>query len=126
MYNLNIFKWVDKLNDIINFYNNIIYRLIRMNLVFVIFKDEIKIWKLFYENNDDKYFFKLFIIFKYLINDVVWIFFIKKIFEWEYDIWWSIELFIIVDRYVKEGISKYFIKDFNNEIIIGEFYEEEF
>lgn len=57
MYNLNIFKWVDKLNDIINFYNNIIYRLIRMNLVFVIFKDEIKIWKLFYENNDDKYFF---------------------------------------------------------------------
>lgn len=56
MYNLNIFKWVDKLNDIINFYNNIIYRLIRMNLVFVIFKDEIKIWKLFYENNDDKYF----------------------------------------------------------------------
>lgn len=57
MHNSNTFKWVDKLNDITNSYNNTIHRSIRMNPASVTSKDEIKIWKLLYENNDDKYFF---------------------------------------------------------------------
>lgn len=125
MHNSNTFKSVDKLNDITNSYNNTIHRSIRMNPASVTSKDEIKIWKLLYENNDDKYFSKPPTTFKYLINAVVRISSIKKTFEQEYDIRWSAELFIIADRHVKEGISIYSIKDFNNEMITGEFYEEE-
>lgn len=52
MYNFNIFKWIDKFKDIIDLYNNIIYRLIKIIFVFVKKEDEIKLWKLLYE--DDK------------------------------------------------------------------------
>lgn len=79
MHNSNTFKWVDKLNDITNSYNNTIHRSIRMTPASVTSKDEIKIWKLLYENNDDKYFLKPPTTFKFLINDVVRISSIKKL-----------------------------------------------
>lgn len=52
MYNFNIFKWIDKFKDIIDLYNNIIYRLIKIIFVFVKKEDEIKLWKLLYEDDE--------------------------------------------------------------------------
>lgn len=52
MYNFNIFKWIDKFKDIIDLYNNIIYRLIKIIFVFVKKEDEVKLWKLLYEDDE--------------------------------------------------------------------------
>lgn len=94
-----------------------------MDLVLVLKKDEIKIWKLLYGSDSYIMFYKGFDYFRFNIDDVVCILSIKRIFEREYDNRWSVELFIIVSRCVKENIFKYVLKDFNNELIMGEFYE---
>lgn len=124
MHNSNTFKWIDKLKDITDSYNNTIHRSIKTTPASVKKDDEIKLWKLLYED-DEKSQNKPLNQFKFLVDDVVRISSIKRTFEKEYDVRWSTEQFIIASRHVKENIAKYVLKDFNNEIIPGEFYEQE-
>lgn len=124
MHNSNTFKWIDKLKDITDSYNNTIHRSIKTTPASVKKEDEIKLWKLLYED-DEKSQNKPLNQFKFLVDDVVRISSIKRTFEKEYDVRWSTEQFIIASRHVKENIAKYVLKDFNNEIITGEFYEQE-
>lgn len=125
MQNFNSFKWIDKLKDVSDSYNHTFHRSIQMDPASVTKKDEIKIWKLLYGSDSYTMPYKGFDHFKFNIDDVVRISSIKRTFEREYDNRWSVELFIIVSRRVKENIPKYALKDFNNELITGEFYEQE-
>ena len=63
--------------------------------------------------------------FKFDIGDKVRISVLRKAFEREYDIKWTVEHFIVADQFYKEDIPKYLLKDYNNVEISGSFYEDE-
>ena len=64
-------------------------------------------------------------LYKFKVGDTVRIGKLKKTFSRAYDENWTHELFIIVDRESQQGIPKYTLKDWDNELIDGKFYEEE-
>ena len=122
MHNKRTYKWIDALQDITKSYNATIHNSIKMAPKDVTENNTIEIWNRLYNSNELR---KPLRHFKYNIDDVVRISSIKRTFEREYDIRWSIELFIVAHREVKESIPKYRIKDFKNIMISGTFYEEE-
>jgi hypothetical protein len=63
--------------------------------------------------------------FKFKINDKVRISYQKVPFERAYNYHWTGEIFSITQRFHKEGIAKYTLKDWNNEPIEGTFYSDE-
>ena len=64
--------------------------------------------------------------FKYNISDRVKIPYMKKFFDCEYCEKWSGEIFTITDHKINQNQPMYQLKDYNNEIIEGYFYEPEF
>ena len=106
--------YIDKLDDIVNEYNNTYHRTIKMKPVdvkdntYIDFKKEI--------NNKDP---------KFKVGDYVRISKYKNIFAKGYMPNWSEEIFII--KKIKNTVPwTYVINDLNGEEIIGTFYEKEF
>ena len=105
--------YIDKLNDIVNEYNNTYHRTIKMKPVDV--KDNIYID--FEKEVDDK-------DPKFKVGDHVRISKYKNIFAKGYTPNWSEEVFVI--KKVKNTVPwTYVINDLNSEKVIGTFYEEE-
>ena len=105
--------YIDKLDDIVNEYNNIYHRKIKMKPVdvkdntYIDFKKEV--------NDKDP---------KFKVGDHVRISKYKSIFAKRYTPNWSEEVFII--KKVKNTVPwTYVINDLNGEEIIGTFYEKE-
>lgn len=114
-------NWVDILPQITDSYNNSYHRSIGMAPIEVSKKNEDKVWKRLQptrplEEPEE---------FKFEIDDKVRISVLRKAFEREYDIKWTVEHFIVTDRYYKEDIPKYKLKDYANEEIAGSFYQDE-
>ena len=63
--------------------------------------------------------------FKYNIADRVKIPYIKKTFDREYSEKCSGEIFTVIDRKINQNQPMYQLKDYNNDIIDGYFYEPE-
>ena len=63
--------------------------------------------------------------FKFMLDDTVRISHARHPFQREYNERWTREHFIIVDRFLKGGIKIYKLKDYDNELITGSFYEQE-
>ena len=63
--------------------------------------------------------------FKYNISDRVKISYLKKTFDQEYSEKWSSEIFTFTDRKINQNPPMYQLKDYNNDIIEGYFYEPE-
>ena len=63
--------------------------------------------------------------YKYKIGTKVKISYMKTVFQRAYSQTYTDEVFIISSRYAKENIPIYILKDWNNEIINGTFYESE-
>ena len=63
--------------------------------------------------------------FKYKIGDSVRVSHLKHVFSRAYDSLWSEEIFFVTDRFLKNDVKLYRIKDYNNENISGTFYENE-
>ena len=104
--------YIDKLDDIVNEYNNIYHRTIKMKPVDV--KDNTYIDFLEEVNNKDP---------KFKVGDHVIISKYKNIFAKGYTPNWS-EVFVI--KKVKNTVTWiYVINDLNGEEIIGTFYEQE-
>ena len=59
------------------------------------------------------------------VNDKVRISFTKAPFERAYNYHWTGEIFIVSERYHKQGIAKYKLKDWDNESVSGAFYNNE-
>ena len=104
---------IDKLDDIVNEYNNTYHRTIKMNPIDVKDNTYINIGK---EVNDKDPKFK--------VGDHVRISKHKKIFAKGYTPNWSEEVFVIKE--IKNTVPwTYVINDLNGEEIIGTFYEKE-
>ena len=105
--------YIDKLNDIVNEYNNTYHRTIKMKPVDV--KDNIYINFKKEVNHKDP---------KFKVGDNVRISKYKNIFAKGYTPNWSEEVFVI--KKVKNTVPwTYVINDLNSEKVIGTFYEEE-
>ena len=63
--------------------------------------------------------------FKFKIGDTVRISYLKTAFQREYQQKWTGELFKVVQRFARDGIPVYRLKDWNDEDIEGTFYEQE-
>ena len=105
--------YIDKLDDIVNEYNNTYHRTIKMKPIEV--KDNTYIDSIKEVNDKDP---------KFKVGDHVRISKYKNIFAKGYTPNWSEELFVI--REVKNTVPwTYAINDLNGEEIIGTFYEKE-
>ena len=116
------FNWIDVLPDITSTYNSTPHTVTGIPPKQVTEQNEDIIWKKIYPDN---FYTEKNPVFKYQINDKVRISFLKKTFERAYDYFWTGEIFIITERFVKDFIPKYRLKDWNNEAIEGSFYTEE-
>lgn len=118
----NTHRWVDQLEYLTQSYNSSYHSSIKQTPRSVTDADEYKIWKLLYEkeniSNPPN-------PFKFELNDTVRISVMKGSFQRAFDDSWSREYFIIADRSIKDVSSLYVLKDIQNEIISGKFYENE-
>lgn len=114
-------NWVGILSDITKSYNNSYHRSIKMAPKDVNVNNQDQVW----ENLHKLKPWKENVPFKFEINDKVRLTGIRKPFEREYDMKWTVEIFIVCDRFYKGQIHKYKLKDYDNEEIEGSFYEKE-
>jgi hypothetical protein len=63
--------------------------------------------------------------YKFKVNDKVRLSFLRTTFQRQYDQRWTSEIFIITGRDIKQNLSIYTLKSWNNESIEGTFYEPE-
>ena len=105
--------YIDKLDDIVNEYNNAYHRIINMKPVDI--KDKTNIDSNKVVNDKDP---------KFKVDDHIRISKYKNIFAKRYTPNWSEEVFVI--KKVKNTVPwTYVINDLNDEEIIGTFYEQE-
>lgn len=116
-------KFIDILNDLVFSYNNTYHRSIKTKPSLVTAKNENKIFKNIYGfeklTGDNSV-----INPKFNVGDKVRISKDKGIFSKGYTPNWSREIFVIENIQI-ENPPIYFIKDLNNEKIMGKFYEQE-
>ena len=137
--NRETFRWIDILSDLTSGYNNSIHRSIKMSPQDAQNSDPYKVLVNQYANviYPKSYFsaqkIKKNLItgilgrkkFKYNISDRVKIPYMKKTFDRKYSEKWSGEIFTITDRKINQNQPMYQLKDYNNDIIDGYFYEPE-
>ena len=63
--------------------------------------------------------------FKYKVGDRVKVSYLKMKFSWEYSEKWTTEVFTVIERKLNQNIPMYKLKDYNNDVIGGHFYEPE-
>jgi hypothetical protein len=116
-------KYIDILPELVDSYNNTYHRTIKSKPLEVTIKNEDQIWKNIY-GYDKTYGNETFVNPKFKIGDKVRISKNKGIFEKGYTPNWTREIFLIDKLYVQNPPT-YIIKDLNDEIIDGRFYEQE-
>ena len=116
------FNWIDVLSDITKTYNETVSNVTGMPPDEVTIRNEDLVWQNIYP---DKFYPQKPINFKFQINDKVRVSYLKTTFQRAYDYFWTGEIFIVTERFVKDFIPKYRLKDWNNEPIEGSFYTEE-
>lgn len=112
-------KYIDKLQNIMDIYNNTVHSSIKMKPKDVKKEHENKIFSILYKNT--KEFVKKP---KYKLNQIVRISVYKRTFEKGYTARWSTELFKII-KISKLKPELYTLQDYNGNILKGTFYKEE-
>ena len=136
----NNLKWIDILSDLTYGYNNSVHRSIKMTPKDAKSKNQYLVWKAQYDNLEYPKNFLSFKkqhknskliqtlkkkTFKFNISDRVKISHLKNMFDKEYTEKWSGEIFTVINRKLNQNIPMYELKDYNNEVIEGFFYESE-
>jgi hypothetical protein len=116
----NTYNWVDVIQDIVTSYNKTFHRSIGMAPIAVTKNNEAAIWRRLYLTDSQPP-----RDYKFNVNDVVRISVLKGNFKKERDENFTRELFIITERYRSSGIPLYKLKDWNGDLLLGSFYEEE-
>lgn len=114
--------WINDLNAITQSYNNTYHRTIEKTPASVTNEDRFNFWRAQEKERDNNPEVKGF---KFKTGDIVRITYIRNVFSREYDERWTRELFIITSRFTKDGRCLYTLKDYDNEPILGTFYQEE-
>ena len=114
-------NWIEHLKTVTDTYNRTVHRSIGMAPIDVTPSKTAQVWeKLFpeppMEDPED---------FHFNIDDKVRISFLKTPFERAYNYFWTGEIFIVTERFHRQNIAKYRLKDWNNEPIEGTFYTQE-
>jgi len=121
----NTYKYIDILSDLINSYNNTYHRSIKTKPILVNKTNENQIFLNLYGFNKNDDIEPENINVKYQIGDKVRIAKFKTTFEKGYTQNWSKEIFTIHEVILTKKLPCYTIKDYDNEIIEGVFYEKE-
>jgi hypothetical protein len=114
-------NWIGHLKEITDSYNRTKHRTIGMAPIDVTPSRISEVWDKTYPTLPLKEPEK----FQFDIGDKVRISFTKAPFERAYNYHWTGEIFNIMDRFHKEGIAKFRLKDWNNDPIEGTFYTQE-
>ena len=128
-------SWIKLLAEVTNNYNLSFYRYIGMSPSEALKTDDVVLWK---AQHDPVAVMKPDVlrkpnmkvqrnksVYKYKVADQVKLSFLRYTFQRAYDQSWSDEIFYIASRYAKESIPQYIIKDFDNDLVKGSFYEAE-
>ncbi|MES9885142.1 MAG: DDE-type integrase/transposase/recombinase [Sedimenticola sp.] len=123
------YKYVDVLQDVVKTYNSTPHR----SLNYTAPKDvntsnEADLWAFMYlkpQSRTTTYKRTYDAKFKYQKDAMVRISHLKNVFTRSYQEHWSAEIFKIRSRFLIQGIPLYKLKDFKDEIVKGNFYEEE-
>lgn len=117
------YRYINKLQDFANSYNNTKHRSIAMAPNQVNKENETKVWwSLYWPKNIIE---KKSVKFSFAVGDLVRISNLRRTFEREYDIRWTGELFKVSRRYFRGGTAIYKVEDFHGDEIIGTFYQHE-
>jgi hypothetical protein len=115
----NTSKYIDIIQELVSSYNKTYHRSIKMSPLDVSTKNQNKVYENHYGNFNDQV-----VSFKFQINDRVRVAKYKTLFDKGYTANWSKETFII-NKQILRYPPVYELKDLNNEIIEGVFYEYE-
>ena len=115
-------KWKDVMRDITESYNNTFHRSIKRSPSTVTKENQADVWMVQYsgetlQKTDGK--------FKFKEGDYVRVSHLRRAFQREYDERYTGEIFKINTRRVRAGLNIYTLKDFNDEEVLGTFYEPE-
>lgn len=114
----NTYRYIDVVDDLVDSYNHSVHSTIKMRPVDVTDENILQVWKNTY-NKEPRY-----VKPKYEVGDLVRITKERKHFQKGYESKWSEEIFQI-HRVIKHPYPVYELKDFNNKIVDGYFYQEE-
>ncbi len=147
----NTWTWYKILDDVTYSYNHSIHSVINMAPAKVTEADENRLWRELYDKQF-AYYYKVpnktstleqdtkgdevteknpirryndYPRFKFALGDRVRLNVLRYKFIRKYSQQWSNEIFTIVKRFIKESKNMYLIKDFNNELVSGSFFENE-
>lgn len=120
------YRYIDQLQDLVDNYNASPHR----SLNYIAPKDvskqnEADLWAFMYLKKPKKGISKRQLPFKFQLNDLVRISYLKHPFRRSYQQQYTGEVFKIAKRYRIQGIPIYKLKDWSNDKIIGNFYTAE-
>ena len=124
-------SWLKLLDDVTHNYNNSFHRSIGMSPYEALKTDDVLLWKAQYDpkpvqvKKESKKPPRKTSVYKYKVGDKVKLSFLRYTFQRAYDQSWSDEIFYVASRYMKESIPQYTLKDFDNDLVTGSFYEAE-
>lgn len=118
----NTHKWVDQLQKATKSYNQSYHSSIKQSPASVKASDEYKIWKQLYES--ERY-DKIKTDFRFNIHDTVRISIVRHPFMRAFDESWTREYFFIAERKMLDINPIYILKDLQNELLNGNFQENE-
>ncbi len=143
----NSWEWYKILDDMVSSYNYTKHSVIGIPPAKVSEADENRIWRSLYEDQFAHYLkeepihkimkteegkeipqqerLNDYPNYKFKLGDRVRLNISRYQFMRKYDIQWSQEIFTVVDRFTKEDKNLYTLKDYNNELVSGSFFEGE-
>jgi hypothetical protein len=116
------YEYVSHLQDFVDSYNHTYHRSIRMKPADVNHSNESQLWQQQYGLESKGYPIRKF---KFDFGAHVRISYLRTTFMREYNEKWTGEIFTVKNRYMRQGIPVYKLKDYSGEDIEGTFYEEE-
>lgn len=115
-------KWKDVMKDITHSYNNTYHRTIKRTPSSVTKENQADVWMVQYGG---EYRHKIDGQFKFKLGDYVRISHLRRTFQREYDERYTGEIFKVISRRVRGGLNIYTLRDFQDDDVLGTFYEPE-
>ena len=119
-------RWIEVLSKITESYKKTYHRSIKRSPASVQASHHVELWKELFEFNHQKAKGKSVTLgYKFNVGDIIRVSFLRRQFQRQYDERWSHDLFVVPDRFMKEGIPQYKLKDYDGEIITSTFYQNQ-
>ena len=118
------YKWIDTLSKFTDSYNHSYHRSIKMTPSQARKETRYKVWQNQFNPQNQRE-FQQYKKYRFKLGDRVKVSYLRQAFSREYSEKWSTEIFTIADRKKNQGIPMYQLKDYDNDLIEGYFYEPE-